>query len=211
MDKYLKQKVAPIDASAEHISKEAEFAKQLRELSAQKPEMTEDFRNPMTKDLPVDRIDRRGEVVPLKSGSEFQVNQMFKDAESQAAKELAGRKGAMQELAYDAGQMKREYNAKALQENGKKIFGTKAPVDLDYTQLRKAMKTGGKKVLGALPLIGGVANALISQDASAAVPGLDAADSLGPAPGSLDSRIENGTLTEEDKQLLRLEALQKLR
>lgn len=75
----------------------------------------------------------------------------------------------------------------------------------------RAAKMVGKKVLGAVPVIGGLANAVMSGDASAAVPGLDSAESLGPAPGSLDSRIENGTLTDEDKKQLRMEALKGIR
>jgi hypothetical protein len=73
----------------------------------------------------------------------------------------------------------------------------------------RAAKMMGKKVLGAVPVLGGLASAAMSGDASAAVPGLDQ-ESLGPAPGSLDSRIENGTLTDEDKNQMRLEALQRM-
>jgi hypothetical protein len=75
----------------------------------------------------------------------------------------------------------------------------------------RAAKMVGKKVLGAVPVLGGIANAVMSQDASAAVPGLDAAESTGPAAGSLDERIEKGTLTDEDKRQMRLEALQRLK
>lgn len=73
----------------------------------------------------------------------------------------------------------------------------------------QAAKAGGKKLLGAIPLIGGLATAAMTGDASAAVPVLGDVDSLGPAPG-IDSRIENGTLTDEDKIMLRQQALQRI-
>lgn len=75
---------------------------------------------------------------------------------------------------------------------------------------KRAAKAAGKKLLGAVPVLGGLVSAAMTQDASAAVPILDSAESLGPAPGSLDDRIERGTLTEEDKQLLRKQALGKI-
>lgn len=95
---------------------------------------------------------------------------------------------------------------------------------LDYNELRKqfaakaktAAKIGGKKLLGALPLVGGVGAALMNQDASAAVPGLGDAEVTGPAQGSFDQRLEQGTLTDEEKQRLlaeqaRIRALQGVR
>jgi hypothetical protein len=79
---------------------------------------------------------------------------------------------------------------------------------LDYSKFRKLFRSAGKG-LKAVPVLGALATAAMTGDASAAVPVLGEAESLGPAPDSLDARIENGTLTEEDKLLLRQQALQK--
>src|ERR1043165_329374 len=50
----------------------------------------------------------------------------------------------------------------------------------------RALKSLGTKALGAVPVLGGLASAAMSQDASAAIPVLDSAEPLGPAKGSLD-------------------------
>lgn len=75
----------------------------------------------------------------------------------------------------------------------------------------RAAKAVGKKVLGAVPILGGLASAAMSGEASAAVPVLDSAESLGPERGTLDHRIEMGQLTDEDKQQLRMQALKGIR
>ena len=75
----------------------------------------------------------------------------------------------------------------------------------------RAAKMMGKKVLSALPLVGGLASAAMTGDASAAVPVLDSAESLGPEKGTLDHRLEMGQLTDEDKQQLRMNALKGMR
>lgn len=67
----------------------------------------------------------------------------------------------------------------------------------------KFAKQGVKKIIGAIPLVGGVASALSSGDIKAAVPGLDYIDDLGPKKGSLNHRIETGQLTAEDIKMLK--------
>lgn len=81
---------------------------------------------------------------------------------------------------------------------------------LDYKQLRKQMSKMGKAAgrgLKMIPIIGSAAALLGSEDASAAIPGLDQAESLGPAPGSLEARLEDGTITPEEREELRKQAL----
>lgn len=93
----------------------------------------------------------------------------------------------------------------------KKLTGNEFLERMANLRAAKAFaKTAGKKVLGAVPIVGGIAQAVMSQDASAAVPFLGDSESLGPAPDSLDARIENGTLTDEDKAELRKQALQQI-
>lgn len=95
----------------------------------------------------------------------------------------------------------------------------KAGDTLDYGKLRKegmelgranrglktvpGLKQVGKKVFSALPLIGGIAAAAASGDASAAVPLLGEADNLGPARDSLAGGLESGKLSEEDYERLK--------
>jgi len=53
------------------------------------------------------------------------------------------------------------------------------------------LKSVGKKLLGAVPLVGGIAQAIDSGDASAAVPGLDEAEDVG-----MSAADENQMLSE---------------
>ena len=64
-------------------------------------------------------------------------------------------------------------------------------------------KKAGKKILSAVPFVGGALSALSSGDVKAAVPGLDFIDDLGPQKGSLDQRIESGNLTAQDIEALK--------
>lgn len=192
MDKYLTQKIPSTDKSEELLEKKAEFVKQLRELQASKPQMVEDLQKPLVKDLPVDKIDKRGIAQPVVSGSDFQTQQALR----------AARKDAIEKTSDVL-----DYNK--LREEFKKI--------------NKFTRTGGSKMLAAVPVLGSglaLAAGLSSPDASAAVgdslvPG--GLESLGPQPGSLDHKIENGLpLSPEEKQQLaeqqaRIKALQTLR
>ena len=77
---------------------------------------------------------------------------------------------------------------------------------LDYSKVKNfKIPRSATKLLGAVPVLGGLASALSSGDASAAVPVLDAAESTGPQAGTIDDRLERGTLTPEDKQSLAME------
>lgn len=70
----------------------------------------------------------------------------------------------------------------------------------------KLAKKIGKKALSVIPLAGGVISALASGDIKAAVPGLDAIDSLGPEEGSEDHMIESGNYSPEFLEKLKKEA-----
>lgn len=151
-------------------TKERLFNQGLKDLVNSPVDMVDDFQKPLTKTVPVDKIDTR-QTQKIKTGADFQADQIIRNAKQEAKLAALG-----------------------------KIGDT-----IDYSTFRKGAKTAGKKLLGAVPVLGGIANAILSQDASAAVPLLDEAESLGPAAGTFDSRIANGTLTEEDKQQLRNE------
>lgn len=76
---------------------------------------------------------------------------------------------------------------------------------------KQALKTGGKKVLGAVPFIGGALQALATQDASAAVPLLGDADSVGENDADLHAeRAYQVSPAGMDAAAARLEALKKL-
>lgn len=184
MDKYLKQKINPEDIIEERLAKQLELKQGREQLRAAPVSTTGQLNEKMVRDLPVDRISNP--VQQLKTGADFQADQLARQARKEAIQQTSG--------------------------------------SLDYNQLRKEFadkmkgvaKVGGKKLLGAIPVLGGIAQAVSSQDASAAVPFLGDSDSLGPSAGSLDERIEKGTLTDADREMLqeqqiRLQALQKLR
>lgn len=71
---------------------------------------------------------------------------------------------------------------------------------------KKAAKTVGKKGLKSIPVLGplvGLASALESGDASAAIPILNEAENLGPQAGSLEYKLESGEqLSPEEMALL---------
>lgn len=66
--------------------------------------------------------------------------------------------------------------------------------------LASKMGRVGSKSLKALPIVGGIASAMGSGDASAAVPVLGDAEALGPAKGSLEEALESGEATDDQKR-----------
>lgn len=79
----------------------------------------------------------------------------------------------------------------------------------------QALKKGSKKLLSAVPLVGGIAAALGSGDASAAMPmGFDS-EELGPGSNTIEGRLERGERLSPEEQAtleqrrLALEALRK--
>lgn len=79
----------------------------------------------------------------------------------------------------------------------------------DFTKKIAAKRAAlaAKRGLRAIPIIGGLAAGLMSDDASAAIPILDMAESTGPLPGSPDAIIEDPSATNE----MRRQALEELR
>jgi hypothetical protein len=190
MADYLTQKIKPVDTVAERLQKEMDYNEKLKKLKASSAEVVPDFQAPLVKDLPVEKI-KTNVSTPVTSISEFQARNAVRNAEKEAKMAALG-----------------------------KIGDT-----IDYSKFKNFGKTVGKKVLGAAGMIpgagmgiaalGGVASALASQDASAGVPLLESADSVGPAQGSFDQRLEQGLLTPEEKaqmeqEQLRIKALQGL-
>lgn len=115
----------------------------------------------------------------LKAGSAIKdkLNAAIKANDSKAAKTIVSQVG---EVAKKTG------NTELLQQLIKKVAKS------------GLAKKAGKKLLSAIPLVGGAAAALSSGDIKAAVPGLDFIDDVGPKKGSLDERIESGTITAAD-------------
>lgn len=171
----------------ELIEKELAFRQNLRSLDSAPVKKVNDFQQRVVKELPVERINT---VAPqkIKSGSEFLADKIIHDSKKEALAKTA------ESINYN--DIRKEFLEKS-------------------KTAARAARFGGKKLLGALPLVGGLANALISEDASAAAPMLGDAEPVGPAKGSFDDRLESGALTEDDKQQLleqqaRIRALQNL-
>lgn len=62
-----------------------------------------------------------------------------------------------------------------------------------------------KNSLKSIPFLGtamGIGSALMSRDASAAIPVLNEAEAVGPTEGSLEAKLENGTITPDEMQQL---------
>jgi hypothetical protein len=58
----------------------------------------------------------------------------------------------------------------------------------------------GKRGLKSIPFLGAVANAVMSDDASAAIPLLGEAEDVGPTKGSIDSIIEDPSASPEQRK-----------
>lgn len=164
------------DKTGEYLDKQREFSKGLQSLKSSAVDTVPDFQTSAIKDFPAEKISTLGEIIPQKSESEFLADRLIRDAR-RAAVEQAG-----DTLNYN--DLRKQFADKAK-------YAAKSPV--------------GKKILGAVPVLGGLASAAITGDASAAIPILDSAESLGPQPGTLDQRMEQGTLTEKDRQTLAME------
>lgn len=193
MKKYLTEKLideeAAPDKVGQYLDKEMQFSRDVNSLKSAPVPKVDDFQKPQVKDMAREVIDRRGEVVPVSNASDWQAK-------------IAAKRAALAE------------------KSGKKVVEN----SIDYNDIRKgikhaapAMKGVGKKLLGAIPLLGGLASAAMSGDADAAIPILGEAESLGPQPGTIDHKIEMGIpLSPEEKaelqaQQARMQALQQLR
>jgi hypothetical protein len=196
MAEYLKQKIAPSTKSnaEDFLERERAYTQQLKELAASKPEMVNDFQHAVAKDLPVEKINTLGQVQPITSGADF--------AAKQAARKQAVQTVASASDVLDYNQLRKEFTDKAK-------MAARSPI------ARKALSILPFAGAGVAALSGDPAMAAeeLAQDAAGPV-GLAyeaiKASPTGPATGSLDSRIENGTLTPQDKILLRQQALQKI-
>ena len=128
-----------------------------------------------------EKIDTRGTIQPQTSGKDF--------AKMQDEIALKQRLKSSFKAAAQAGDDQMMNNLRKIAQN---------------------MKKGAKTGLKSIPIIGslaGLAGAVSSQDASAAIPLLDTAESLGPARGSLEAKLEAGTITPEERNMLRQQAL----
>lgn len=173
-----------VPKSADFIQREADFMEQLKALKASKAEVVDDFQRPLSKDRPAQKITTR-DIVPQTTGADFLAKQQ---ARAGAVKAAAG----VADNVYDAGSIRKQYEA----------------------MKQMARNPVAKKALGVLPLVA-PAMAMMSGDASAAADEL-AADAMpvydairptpsGPAQGSFDQRLEQGTLTTEEKQQMMME------
>lgn len=200
MSDYLKQKAPQRYKAEEYLEKDRKYSKDLMDLKSSPVEMVDDFQRTVVKDLPVDKIDRRGEIIPLKSGAEFQADNVIRDARRAAVEQ------ASDTLNYK--DLKKQFAEKAR-------MAARSPV--------------GKRMVAAVPFLGAGMAALSGEPAMAAeelaedltgpagmVYGAAKPASTGPMAGSLDDRIAKGQLTEEDKQMLmqeqaRIKALQSIK
>jgi len=69
------------------------------------------------------------------------------------------------------------------------------------------LKKVGSKALKSIPIIGGIASAISSNDASAAIPVLGDSESTGPAKGSRDAKFENPNTSDKDREQMYKESI----
>lgn len=187
MDNYLTQKIKPVDILKERLQKEQDYKNKLRKLDASSAEVVPDFQSAEVKDLPVDKINTKAPQ-SLTGIEAFRARQAVNSAAGEAKLAALG-----------------------------KIGDT-----INYSKFKDLGKTLGKKAMGVLPFAGAGYAALNGDSAMAAeelagdVPVVGQAfeaikpTASGPASGSLDDRLERGQLTDEDKLLIKQEALQRM-
>lgn len=187
MDKYLKQKIPTLDLE-EKAQKQADFVEKLKQLKNAPVEMNSNLGQKVVKDLPVDRINTIGEPIKLKDSAEMMANQIISTADRNAARQKAVESAAD---VLDYNKLRKE----SADMNARKVYGKASGVDLDYNQLRKSMKSGGKKVLGAIPLLGAGYAALSGEPAMAAEELVsDASDLAGPLAAKLGAGAAAGPI-----------------
>lgn len=141
------------------------------------------------KDFPANVI-RTDEILPQYTGEEW----TNRTSDLKLDKKLAQVGNYASDEAKDVGRKLKDV-AKELLASGKK----EAAVEL-LTRARGAMfKNAAKWGMKSLPLVGGIAAAMYEGDASAAIPILNEADSLGPAPGSIGAQMEDPRLSDEQR------------
>lgn len=86
----------------------------------------------------------------------------------------------------------------------KELSGTDFAKKIAKSRAAKSVLKGGLK---SIPFLGGLATALVTGETEAAVPLLNEAESLGPESGSLESMVEDPSISTED----RVKILQKLK
>lgn len=92
MADYLKQKASPGKDAIDFLEKERSFNKGLQDLKSSQPEMVSDFQRAVSKDLPVEKINKLGDIQPIKSGGDFMADQIIRDADK------AARRGAVEQV-----------------------------------------------------------------------------------------------------------------
>lgn len=185
MDKYLTQKI-PVK-STDELQKSADFLEQLKQLKNSPVEMNSDLTQNIAKDLPVDRINTR-QLTPVGDSLSKIADTHKKIIDHRIARAVAQGTPPVEEsvlnygdwlkpkvpsaveTVYDAGAMKKEYQA-----------------------MQKAAKTAGrfgKKGLAAIGPIGAGIGAVLAGSAEDALAGF--------VPGGVDSAGEGSDLPVED-------------
>jgi hypothetical protein len=70
---------------------------------------------------------------------------------------------------------------------------------MESKAFKRIAKSAAKKTLKSIPIVGGLASAIMSKDASAAVPVLSEAEEAGPSKGSLEAKMEDPSLSAEQR------------
>lgn len=148
---YLPQKAKKITPE-ERLQKEIDFQQKMKQLKNAPVEMSGELSEKMTRDLPVEKIDKL-QMAPVQKAD---------DAMAQIAAKRAA-KGNLEEYVYDAAKEKAEYFAKQKAEKRAGMAGVMAGAKRAAAGLGKL---GGSKALAALggPLVLAAQEAMASED-----------------------------------------------
>jgi hypothetical protein len=172
-EKLIDEESAP-DKVGEYLDREVKFNRDVNTLKSAPVDKVDDFQKPLVKDIPREKINKLGDVLPQSSGSDFQKNIEAKRAA------LRAKTGKLPEIPNEI-----NYN------EFKKGISHAAP----------SMKGAGKKILGALPFLGAGYAALQGDPAMAAEE--LATDAAGPAGMAYEAiRPEIAGNPEEERQML---------
>lgn len=177
--------------------KEQEFNSGMQKLNNQSIPMVDDFQRPAVKDVAVEHIDTvtKQPLVGLND-----VNAKV-EAFRQARQQALGKMAAPQVPGINYNDMRNEFAQKAMgfaKNAGKKAIAAVPFAGAAYAALQGDHAMAADELAGSVPVAGQIYDAIKPEPS-------------GPAAGSLDDRMERGTLTDEDKKQLRIDALSKLR
>jgi hypothetical protein len=133
---------------------DSEFNKKLKDLHNSPVKKVDDFQRSVTKDLPVEKINTRT-VQPLKTGADFQADQIIRNAQKEAKMAALGKMGDTIDYSKFKG---------AAKAGSKKLLGAIPLLGAGYAALQGDPAMAADELAGDVPVLGQAYEALKPTD-----------------------------------------------